>query len=121
MARGGLSSDPAKRQRQLDGLRRGNERARARLDELGSQAIKPAAPEPAVEPGNGRVPVGKVELPKPDKRAAKPKPGSQAKKPPQPGKDEPKPEPTPEPGRDERQPGWRPPRHSLSLPFGGDG
>lgn len=125
MARGGLSSDPVKRQRQLDGLRRGNERAKARLDELGSQAdVDPAAAtdaEPAIEPGNRRVPVGKVELPKPGNRAVKPKPVSQAKKPRQPGKAEPKPEPASEPGRDEREPGWRPPRHSLSLPFGGEG
>lgn len=126
MARGGLSNDPVKRERQLAALRKGNDRARAKIDGLALPATAEPTAEPiaepasAVEPGKGRVQVGKVELPKPGSRPAKPKPASQAKKPPKPGKpaiEEPADE---ESTTAEKPAGWRPPRGALSLPFGGD-
>lgn len=119
MARGGLSNDPVKRKRQLDALRRGNQRAAARLDELESPADEPAATaEPAAvpaggKPGSRRVDVGKVTLPKPGKRArgsqAKPDDGSQADKPVLPGK------PASAPAKPRSD--WAPPRGALELPF----
>lgn len=119
MARGGLSSDPEKRKRQLDALRRGNERAAARLTELESPAEPAAAepePTPASKPGSRRVEVGKVTLPKPGKAQrrsrAKRESESQAEEPIEPGS---QPAPAARPKRE-----WSPPRHGLSLPFGRD-
>lgn len=118
MPRGGLSNDPEKRKRQLAGLQKGNERARARLTELDAPPA-PTADEPAVEtgeeepkPGSRRVPVGKVGYAKPGKdggdspakpkgdRPAKPKGDRPAKKPVKPGKAEATAEPS------ERLPGF---------------
>lgn len=119
MPRGGLSSDPEKRARQLAGLQKGNQRAAAKLSKLGTSPAAPTAEEPGNDepalpgkPGRGRVPVGKVEYAKPGKAApvspAKKRRDSQAKKPRQPGKDAGSADapPSPKPGKGERLPGF---------------
>lgn len=84
MPRGGLSSDPEKRRRQLDGLKRGAElaaaRAKARLDELDSPAddpeSAPAKPKRRSRAKSADSPadVGKVDYSKaPAKSRAKPR------------------------------------------------
>lgn len=120
MARGGLSNDPEKRERQLAALRRGNERAAARLTELGSPADPANDPEPASQPGKERVPVGKVSYPKPGKDGtasrAKPKPVSQAvtaSKPGKPANDQPPANDDDPPPAKPRQPGFL---DGLQLP-----
>lgn len=128
MPRGGLSSDPEKRRRQLDGLKRGAElaaaRAKARLDELDSPAKDEPAPakrRSRAKSADSPADVDKVDYSKaPAKRRAKPrqtatpKPGKRAtsataKKPAKPRQT-----PTPTPGNGDELPGFV---EGLRRPF----
>lgn len=72
MARGGLSSDPVKRARQLAGLKRGNERAIARLTELET------SPSPAGDDSPAKSDDSPADVERVDYTPPKPKPGKAA-------------------------------------------